>query len=183
MRIISVDSDAEKFIVRREVDGVERVHLFPLDTLEWRAAEYEIDPADRQTLLEIVLYEPLLDGHSHEHPKHLYRAGSIAEAREYHLGRIAALKAKHPLVDAANLLDAVRTGCAMHPEAISLKRAHVQIGRRRIRAELSRKAGDPEAERIAALRRLVGSREVPEPSDPEAGLPPDTNATLMRKDR
>ncbi|MGW3821793.1 hypothetical protein ACWEAF_05660 [Streptomyces sp. NPDC005071] len=39
-------------------DGTEHRHVFPQDTLAWRAAEYGIDPADTDQLLDIVLHEP-----------------------------------------------------------------------------------------------------------------------------
>lgn len=38
-------------------DGSQRRHVFPKTTLAWRAAEYGIDPADTDTLLDIVLHE------------------------------------------------------------------------------------------------------------------------------
>lgn len=39
-------------------DGSTHRHVFPQDTLAWRAAEYGIDPADTDQLLDIVLHEP-----------------------------------------------------------------------------------------------------------------------------
>lgn len=35
-------------------------HSFPLDILEWRAAEYGIDPRDFDTLIDVVLHEPFI---------------------------------------------------------------------------------------------------------------------------
>ncbi|MFJ8995610.1 hypothetical protein ACIRQH_35045 [Streptomyces sp. NPDC102279] len=39
-------------------DGTGHRHIFPKVTLEFRAAEYGIDPTDVDTLLDIVLHEP-----------------------------------------------------------------------------------------------------------------------------
>ncbi|MYS15161.1 hypothetical protein [Streptomyces sp. SID4982] len=39
-------------------DGSQHRHIFPKETLEWRAAEYGIDPTDIEQLLDIVLHEP-----------------------------------------------------------------------------------------------------------------------------
>lgn len=39
-------------------DGGQHIHVFPKMTLDARAAEYGIDPADTGTLLDIVLHEP-----------------------------------------------------------------------------------------------------------------------------
>lgn len=39
-------------------DGSAHVHVFPPETLAWRATEYGIDPADTDTLLELILHEP-----------------------------------------------------------------------------------------------------------------------------
>jgi hypothetical protein len=89
-------SGTQTWAVLTEIDrgnGPEMVgHIFPADTLEWRAAEYGIDPADRATLLEVVLYEPYLpDVASEDHP--LFASDTVAGARAAHLARIASVKA------------------------------------------------------------------------------------------
>lgn len=66
-------------------------YIFPRDTLEWRAAEYGIDPADVETLLDIVLWEPHMEVAAE---KHLYSAPTIAEARDHLLGEVSARKAQ-----------------------------------------------------------------------------------------
>lgn len=183
IHIKEVQEYEHHFVVIQDRDGTEgRVgHFIPKDALEWRAAEYEIDPADIDTLLTVVLYEPLLDGNSHEHPKHLYNADSIAEAREYHLGRIKAAAKAHPISDPDGHLDTVRRKSHMHPEALALKAAHVDRGRWLRR---SRKAADPHEDRLATLRANLSTPEPPATAlrEPEAGKPADTNA-LLRKDR
>lgn len=179
LRILSVEEQGDLFVVYR-ADMFP--HVFPKDTLEWRAAEYDIDPNDVDTLLGIVLYEPLLDEHSHEHPKHLFNAASVAEAREYHTSRINRLRKAHPLEDPDGHLDKIRQGHLMHPEALALKRADVYRGRAQRAAERVAKAADPDGERLARLRAALGSPERPATAlrDPEVGLPADTNAYLRK---
>lgn len=43
-----------------DAGGKRHIHVFPQETLTWRAAEYGIDPADTDTLLDIILHEPFL---------------------------------------------------------------------------------------------------------------------------
>lgn len=186
LRILGVEEQGDLFAVRRaDADGNEMyVHVFPKDTLEWRAAEYGIDPDDFDTLLSIVLYEPLLSSHDVDHPKHLFNAGSIAEARDYHLGQINAVRKFRPLEDPDGHLDKIRSGHYMHPEAVGLKRADVARGRSQRAAERAAKAADPHGERLAQLRASLGSPDRPPAvlRDPEAGLPPDPNAMLHKKE-
>lgn len=179
LRILSIEEQGDLFVVYR-ADMFP--HVFPKDTLEWRAAEYDIDPSDVDTLLGIVLYEPLLDGHSHEHPKHLFNAATVTEAREYHTGRINKLKKAHPLEDPDGHLEKIRRGHLMHPEAVALKRADVHRGRAQRAAERAGKATDPDGERLNRLRGILGINDRPAPvlRDPEAGLPADPNAYLRK---
>ncbi|MEV4078944.1 hypothetical protein AB0J43_01455 [Nonomuraea fuscirosea] len=47
-------------VAKVEPTGDRMLHVFPHSVLEWRAAEYAIDPDDIDTLLEVVLYEPYM---------------------------------------------------------------------------------------------------------------------------
>ncbi|RAJ70287.1 hypothetical protein K378_01452 [Streptomyces sp. Amel2xB2] len=51
---------AEVHLVKEAPDGQRDFHSFPLETLEWRAAEYDIDPADTDALIDIIVHEPFL---------------------------------------------------------------------------------------------------------------------------
>jgi hypothetical protein len=87
-------------------DGSKLNHVFPVDALAWRAAEYDIDLADTATLLDIVLHEPHMPDPSHVDPPAaaaigpagvpttLATAASRADARAAHLARIEHTK-KH----------------------------------------------------------------------------------------
>ena len=62
-------------------------HCFPKDVFEWRAAEYDIDPADMDTLLDVVLSEPFIDPGDVKPGERLHDAPTIEEARRAHLAR------------------------------------------------------------------------------------------------
>ena len=99
-------------IYSRMPDGNLHGYVFPQNTLEWRAAEYGIDPDDVETLLDVVLHEPHLarvdrddpalkqgrvspavtaEGNSRVGelvPTTLYNAETVKDAREAHLVRV-----------------------------------------------------------------------------------------------
>ena len=129
------------------------LHVFPADTLEWRAAEYGIDPSDVDTLLDIVLHEPHIDEPGNpfaiaagqavpDDGPTLFTADTVDQAREAHLRRIERVKA-----------DKVRI--SIRPPA-----------RRPDAAVAARGAGDPldvirrrqlDPERVAAKAKLVAA--------------------------
>lgn len=129
---------------------VRTAYIFPRDTLEWRAAEYGIDPADTETLLDIVLYEPHL-----EIPpdKHLYGAETVKEAREHLLKAVSAKKAEAPRGKASGAArvgsgarEALLSMCAMDREVVRVKSEMVGVHRERMRGERSRATRAPLAE-------------------------------------
>jgi hypothetical protein len=71
------------------------LHLLPLDAMEWRAAEYGIDPADTATLLDIVIAEPHLTREDWASGTKLHDAPDIDTARRDHLARCAVVKLRH----------------------------------------------------------------------------------------
>lgn len=100
MEILCVkhDIEARMFQAVQEVsdgNGGTLLNLcnIPQDTLEWRAAEYLIDPSATDLLLDIVLYEGFLSPEPNGIPM-LMRASTIDEAREYHIGKVAEIKAR-----------------------------------------------------------------------------------------
>lgn len=103
-----------------DAEGRGHVHVFPQETLTWRAAEYGIDPADTDTLLDIILHEPFLpdlstpeaaaaDPAAHAgltaailgtkgataEPVQLHNAPTTKAARDAHLLRINDVKQTH----------------------------------------------------------------------------------------
>ncbi|RSD22014.1 hypothetical protein [Amycolatopsis eburnea] len=139
-----------------------RAHIMPADTLEWRAAEYGIDPADTATLLDVVLAEPYLSEEDWATGHQLHDAPDIDTARRAHIARCARAKLRHRLSTrtraATKDTPAVPNPCQrvadespLHPEAIELKRQLVQQARA---AHAQARAAAP-PDRIAALRAAV----------------------------
>ncbi|GAA2618699.1 hypothetical protein SMC26_40260 [Actinomadura fulvescens] len=87
------------YVTYQRTDGSSIAHVFPADTLEWRAAEYGIDPTDVDTLLDIVLHEPFLADPAPDAIT-LYNAPTIDDARAAHLARIDAVKTEVQIVTA-----------------------------------------------------------------------------------
>ncbi|GAA0705423.1 hypothetical protein GCM10010193_70620 [Kitasatospora atroaurantiaca] len=108
------DMDAFRVVFRRD-DGLLHGLLFPADTLAWRSAELGIDPADTETLLDIVLHEPFVTS---DPP---VGEGSQAPAREPHLARIAEAKRRVTITTRpdgpADPLDVIRRH-VVHPDRV-----------------------------------------------------------------
>lgn len=108
-------------------DGVQGVHIIPAEAFADRAAVYDLDPADVDTLLDILLHEPymppqetpgrppaetvlvatadgleepaqLLRGSAHEEPVTVFNAPTVAHAREAHLTRVEQAKQRVRIV-------------------------------------------------------------------------------------
>lgn len=182
MEILCVKHDIKdgRFRAVQEVsDGsggtVLNLFTFPEDTLEWRSAEYQIEPDQTDLLMDLVLYEGMLPG-----PSVLFTAGTIEEAREVHVGRVLDLKSKvrpvarswksRPervnrlrdagvdqewldLVTTDDALEPIRAGHLMSPEVIIEKVLLVQDIRKRAaedREVKSRRRGS--VDRAQAIR-------------------------------
>lgn len=138
-------------------------HVFPDDTMEWRAAEYGIDPTDLETLLDVVLWEPHLP--EPDRPELLlHDAPSVEAARTYHLSRIADRKGTAGRPPQAGPPDPVRSQIValsrMNPAALEVKKVLVDEGRKarkKERAALARMAMEPvsEAARVARLKAVL----------------------------
>lgn len=96
---------------RRQGDARFTRTVFPKATLEWRAAEYDMDgstPEGRAEILDLIMHEfympPIMQppvptgkgrmfsGATQKQEVHLYNAATKAEAREAHLERVAKVK-------------------------------------------------------------------------------------------
>lgn len=124
------DVDCWQVITRAKGDGG-ITHLFPKSTLEWRAAEYGIDPTDVDGLLDVVLHEQLFDEDTAVKAQHaLQGARSTADARAGHLARIAALKEQHRVaIEAGGPLDVIRARPGISPDGVRAKREAVDVHR------------------------------------------------------
>lgn len=132
-------------------------HVFPYDTLEWRAAEYGI--TDTSTLLDIVLAEPHLSEEDWAGPQ-LHDADTLEEARTAHISRCAKVKLRHRMSTRDKTkndhLNRLKRESVMNPEAIELKQRMVERARNEHRAHREHLARtDPEQLRVEQLRRAL----------------------------
>lgn len=120
-------------VVTRATDGHGLTHVFPKVTLEWRAAEYGIDPADTDTLLDVVLHEQLLDDETAASvPADLFEAPSTARARAAHLARISGCKENRERIvldGKSNPLDVIRARPGISTDRVRVKRELVDVHR------------------------------------------------------
>jgi hypothetical protein len=137
------------------------LHLLPLDAMEWRAAEYGIDPADTATLLDIVIAEPHLTREDWASGTTLHDAPDIDTARRDHLARCAVVKLRHRLSTRGmtSPLAKVRLGSLMDRDTIAVKAEFVATVRESKVAEDRRRASS--TSRAEALRRRLFPRELP----------------------
>lgn len=96
------------FDVRMEKpDGMDMIHRMPRKVIEYRAAEYDIDPSTeegKQQIFDIMLHEPFVEEDEDvvrrastgnprkDDPVNLWSAPSRAQARDAHLARIETAK-------------------------------------------------------------------------------------------
>lgn len=83
--------DAERMTVAANItkDGVTQkfAYVIPKEAMEWRIAEYDLDPEDTDTLLDFFLFEPHVEVPQAEQ---LYETDTKDQAREAILSRIKA---------------------------------------------------------------------------------------------
>lgn len=141
---------------------------FPTDTMEWRAAEYGLDPEkDKDTLLDMVMAEAWMteEDYLDDEPK-LYDCEDQETARKHHIARCSRAKLKQRLSTRKktdNPMLRVRDESPMNPEILEMKRTHVNRARK---AHQARKVVNPESYRLAQWRESMSSRK---PSDREQG--------------
>jgi hypothetical protein len=160
----AIDDGQGHWIVHRRVTRTEEgsepvveegIHAFPHDALEWRSAEYGIDPSDVDTLMDIILTEPYIASTDYEPGTTLYDAPSIEDARKAHLSRCAKVKLAHRMSTRGKNqphVQRVKDNALMHPEAVEIKRDLVAQGRDAVRHRITIQATDPHTERLARLR-------------------------------
>jgi hypothetical protein len=131
-------------------DGkTERVaHFMPKDTAEWRIAEYDLDPDDHDTVIDVLLHEAAV--HAEMAPEDtLHQAPSVEHAREALLGAVRARKAvsdgKLRTARKGKKADPEKPHRArlkelflIEPEVVEAKRAFVRMLRERTGPEQSR---------------------------------------------
>lgn len=152
------------------------LYALPQDTMEWRAAEYGIEPTDTATLLDIVLVEPHLTPQDWAAGHQLHTAPDIDTARKDHVARCAAAKLRCRLSTRTkgSPLARVQAESPMDLEVIAVKREHVDLARRDIAQQQHRAlavAPKSGANRAAELRaRLLPPAPLVTTSRPEEDL-------------
>lgn len=146
-------------------------HSIPKDTLEWRAAEYGLDPeTEFETILDVVLAEPYIaidEQVGSVVGEELYDAPDIATARARHLARCARAKLTHRIstrkaigkttngsIDVANPLDLIRNTAVIDPLVVKIKKEHVRQGREEHAKRARPETPNDRAQRIAANLRV-----------------------------
>jgi hypothetical protein len=146
----------------------EHGHSIPKDTFEWRAAEYDLHPAnDFESILDIVLAEPYLAEEDRVPGEELYDAPDIATARARHVTRCAKTKLKNRMSTRATVaaagkgvgasaapahpLDVIRTGTVMDETVIAVKREHVRQAREERARQVRERPADREERRAERL--------------------------------
>jgi len=131
------------------------MYLLPLDAMEWRAAEYGIDPADTATLLDIVMAEPHLTPADWASGSKLHDAPDIETARRDHIARCAAAKLRHRMSTraAGSVLARVQSESLMDRDTIVVKAEFVAHVRQSRASEGRRRATS--TSRADALRRRL----------------------------
>lgn len=137
------------------------VFIFPDDTLEWRAAEYDLDPGDLDLLMEIVIAECYVTPDSDHDMPALFTMATVADARAHHLAKCEEIRQKH-----FPKSKRIRSGArhvpegdwqqhfVMHEEALSLKKKIVTRARLQVNIARPEKL-DPHTERIKHLSNLI----------------------------
>lgn len=148
----------------------EHGHSIPKDTLEWRAAEYDLDPEnDLDTILDIVLAEPYIADEDRAEGEALHDAPDIATARAKHVSRCAKAKLKHRISTRAtpaakragegtapHPLDMIRNECVMDRTVIAVKKEHVRQAREEHARRMRQRPQEREVSRAEALAGSLG---------------------------
>lgn len=154
-------------VVMTRPDGSKHAYVFPKFTLEQRAAEYGFDPADVETLLDIVLHEQFVHSPGGEIedpaaaqgmlspalvsngmarkgqmvPTDLFNAPTIKHARDAHLARVEhAKKTKgrvRPPAKGPDPLDQIRAEHAITKAGLASRAREVDLHRRALRGKLT----------------------------------------------
>lgn len=161
-----VEHVPEKGDADQQVWAEQTGHCFPKDIFEWRAAEYDIDPADMDTLVDIVLAEPFLDSSDYANGEGLHDAPDIASARTAHKARCARGKLRGRITtrgkaaEKDGLLHQMRTESLMHPEVIKVKKEFVRRHRQIVQQNSMKLMFAPSgAQRAEALSKALFPRE------------------------
>jgi hypothetical protein len=134
---------------------VRTAYFLPYDAAEWRIAEYDLDPADHETVLDILLWEMHAHADVPEDLK-LHHAPTVEAARTAMLGAVRARKATSDSKRAAKLRgkgagedpepaarEKMRGLCLVQDDVVEVKREHVHRQRETISEQRSASLAPP----------------------------------------
>jgi hypothetical protein len=177
-------NDQELFVMSVEYLQGEEPHrvamIRPTDVFETRVAEYDLDPDDIETILEVIFYEMFLTIEEEDKSKTLHIAPTKEIARKEYMrrirkmcdnGKLIGMTGNSPYVPTTpgdvvvassgteDPVEFLKRELVMSPEHISVKRAYVNA----IVAETRKQ--HKQREQIRAARRLGGRRRRESPQE------------------
>lgn len=177
-------NDQELFVMSIEyLEGEEPqrvVMIRPTDVFETRVAEYDLDPNDTETIIEVIFYETFLSMEDEDKSKALHFAESKSVARKEHLRRIRKMCDSGRVIGVSGVtqfipttsqdvivassgaddpLEFLKQELVMSPEHIAVKREYVNAI-----VKETRKA-HREREQARAARRRGGRRQRESPQE------------------
>ena len=176
--------DQELFVMSVEYLQGEEPHrvamIRPVDVFETRVAEYDLDPDDIETILEVIFYEMFLTIDEEDKSKTLHIAPTKEIARKEYMRRIRKMCDNGKLIGVTgnspyapttpvdvvvassgteDPVEFLKRELVMSPEHIAVKRAYVNA----IVAETRKQ--HKQREQIRAARRLGGRRRRESPQE------------------
>ena len=131
----------------------------PIDTMEWRAAEYNIPASDINTLIDVMICERYMGPEVVGDPDTgLFTAPDIETARVAYLAKVAEIKLKYRLSTRikGGPLDVVRSQADHDPERLAVKGMHVVLARHNNGAQVL----DPAVHAVlASIQELIQKGE------------------------
>lgn len=154
-------------VIMTRTNGTKHAYVFPKTTLELRAAEYDIDPGDIETLLDIVMHEQFVHSPGGGYPDaaaqqgmlspavassaearkgqmvptDLFNAATIKHARDAHLARVEHAKQTrgrvHPPAHGPDPLDRIRAEHGITKAGVAAASRVVDLQRRALRGTLT----------------------------------------------
>lgn len=108
----------------RSDTGLPHTTGFPHEIFANLCAEYEHDPYDIDTLIDLAVHQVHMDIR-HTDEDFVYKA-TVEQARAGHLAKLAASRREHVYVDEHNLLDVIRQHHDPQDPRIPVRRAQVR---------------------------------------------------------
>lgn len=169
------DYDDNKMLVATNItqngETTKVAYIIPKEAIEWRIAEYDLDPNDTETALDILLHSPHIDIPEGER---LYDGITVEQARNALLSRVRAKREESDKQKAARAVAAGGTTLRkagidpevaargkmlglLHrdPEVIAVKREIIAVHRQQADEERAKAKAKPARDRVADLKQQL----------------------------